>query len=70
MGIKCCKNCVPPKRHPGCWGTCPEYIKEKEQWDKYREEDRIQREVCSPIYDRREKRYMKSIVRRRYSKLK
>ena len=28
--INCCKDCVPPKRHTACWGTCPEYIAEKE----------------------------------------
>ena len=25
MSIKCCKNCVAPKRHPGCHSTCQEY---------------------------------------------
>lgn len=25
--INCCRECVPPKRHIGCHGTCPEYIK-------------------------------------------
>lgn len=34
MAIKCCKGCVAPKRHPGCHGHCPEYIAEKEQYDK------------------------------------
>lgn len=29
-----CKNCVPPKRSPGCHGKCPEYI----EWHN----DRIQ----------------------------
>jgi hypothetical protein len=23
--IKCCKGCVPPKRHTACHDTCPEY---------------------------------------------
>lgn len=27
--ITCCKGCVPPKRHPACWDTCPEYAEEK-----------------------------------------
>lgn len=27
--IKCCHYCVAPKRHPGCHGTCPEYLEEK-----------------------------------------
>ena len=20
-----CKDCVPPKRHPACWGSCPDF---------------------------------------------
>ena len=28
MQIKCCKGCVPPKRHTACWDHCPEYNKE------------------------------------------
>lgn len=27
--IKCCKGCVPPKRHTACWDTCPDYAAEK-----------------------------------------
>ena len=27
--IKCCKNCVAPKRHSGCHANCKEYIEEK-----------------------------------------
>lgn len=29
MGIKCCINCVAPKRYPGCHDHCTEYTKEK-----------------------------------------
>lgn len=35
--IKCCKNCVPPKRHLGCHNECTEYIQEKEQREKENE---------------------------------
>lgn len=34
MAIKCCKDCVPPKRHSGCHSKCEQYLKEKEQWEK------------------------------------
>lgn len=34
MKIKCCKDCVAPKRYPGCHGVCPEYIHEKELWEE------------------------------------
>lgn len=36
--IWCCKDCVAPKRRPGCHGTCPEYIVQKAEHEKEREE--------------------------------
>lgn len=36
--IWCCKECVAPKRHPGCHDRCPEYIKEKAVHEAEREE--------------------------------
>lgn len=38
MAIRCCRDCVAPKRYPGCHGTCPEHIREKAQHDAAREE--------------------------------
>lgn len=29
--IKCCKNCVPPRRKAGCHGTCPDYAEERQR---------------------------------------
>ena len=39
MGVRidCCKDCVPPKRHPACHDTCEEYKKQKAEWDKTKE---------------------------------
>jgi hypothetical protein len=34
MAIYSCKGCVPPKRYPGCHGSCPEYAEEKAQYEK------------------------------------
>ena len=34
--IKCCKDCVAPKRHPGCHSTCPEYRTEKAEYEEYK----------------------------------
>ena len=31
--ITCCHYCVPPKRHAACWGHCPEYLKEKAEYE-------------------------------------
>ena len=32
--IRCCKDCVAPKRHVGCHSSCPEYLKAKEEHDR------------------------------------
>lgn len=34
--IWCCKDCVAPKRYPGCHDHCPEYLAQKEKHDKER----------------------------------
>ena len=34
MAIKCCKDCVPPTRYPGCHDKCEQYIKEKAKWEE------------------------------------
>lgn len=31
--IYSCRDCVAPKRHPGCHSHCPEYAKEKAKHD-------------------------------------
>lgn len=53
MAIKCCHNCVAPKRHTACWGHCPEYLAEKEQDEKEKAQDRLKRKVSSDIYQQR-----------------
>ena len=32
--IECCHHCVPPKRHTACWDHCPEYLKEKAEYEE------------------------------------
>lgn len=32
--IQCCHHCVPPKRHTACWDHCPEYAKEKAEYEE------------------------------------
>ena len=34
MPITCCKGCVAPKRHTACWGHCPEYQKQKAEYEE------------------------------------
>jgi hypothetical protein len=31
--FECCHKCVPPKRYPGCSGTCPEYAEARAKFD-------------------------------------
>jgi hypothetical protein len=42
--IKCCKDCVAPKRHLGCHDTCEDYKKEKAEHDKSKQNERKKRE--------------------------
>lgn len=43
--IRCCKDCIPPKRKVGCHAYCEEYIKEKAVLDAIREKERKWKEV-------------------------
>lgn len=38
--ISCCHHCVPPKRHTACWDHCPEYLKEKAEYETIKAERR------------------------------
>lgn len=68
--ITCCKDCVPPKRHPGCHGSCPEYIAERAELDKQKEEDwknsTVKRYEDSGLYIARTKRAKRQIKADRY----
>lgn len=51
MAIKCCKDCVPPTRHPGCHGTCEQYLKEKAEYEKQKEYAKAHKTVMLTNYD-------------------
>ena len=51
MAITCCKNCVPPQRHPGCHGTCEQYLKEKAEYEKQKEYAKAHKTVMLTNYD-------------------
>ena len=38
MKIECCANCIVPKRHIGCHGTCPDYIEQSARIRELNEE--------------------------------
>ena len=63
MTIKCCKNCVAPKRHLACWGHCPEYLAEKAQEDQKNAQYKLKRKVSSDIYNQRADRIAKAMKR-------
>lgn len=35
--ITCCRECVAPKRHPGCQSHCEEYLRQKKLHDEEKE---------------------------------
>lgn len=41
--IKCCKDCVPPKRYPGCGANCKEYKEAKAQFEADKEKMRAKK---------------------------
>lgn len=53
MKIKCCKDCVAPKRYPGCHGVCPEYIHEKALWEEEKKVIREEHRRFSELYEQR-----------------
>ena len=61
MAIKCCKDCVSPKRYPGCHSHCPEYIEEKAEYDRLKAAADLKRDTIQGIirqrYDRVDRAY-------------
>ena len=51
MAIKCCKDCVPPTRYPGCHDKCEQYLKEKAEYEKRKEYAKAHKTVMLTNYD-------------------
>lgn len=68
MSFECCLNCCPPKRHPGCHGSCPEYMGQKAMHDEQKAaSDRkkfIKQRLQSQMYDGVHKAYKRRKVKR------
>ena len=62
--IMCCKECVAPKRHPGCHGTCEEYLAEKARYEILKADYNQQKKIYSDIYSQRANRVEKALKRR------
>lgn len=58
MGIKCCKDCVPPQRHVGCHAKCSKYLEEKAKWENEKNLIKANKAVMLTNYDFDEIRYV------------
>lgn len=65
MGIKCCKDCVAPKRHTGCHENCSEYLYEKKLHDERRQAISEKRQAENALYSQRERAVHKALRHRR-----
>lgn len=65
--IECCRYCVAPKRYPGCHGKCPEYLKEKAEYEKRKRAYYGDQAVNQGLYEQRTARVEKAlkVMRRR-----
>ena len=48
MPIRCCKDCIPPTRYPGCHAKCDKYLEEKAKWEE--EKKAIYKDQYPKIY--------------------
>lgn len=60
MSIKCCKDCMPPTRHPGCHAKCNRYLEEKAEDEKRKEYVKTHKAVILTNYDFNEIGYASS----------
>lgn len=67
MAINCCKDCVAPKRYPGCHGHCPEYLEEKARYDERMAAERKWKRTQNGITNARTSAVTKALKSRRYS---
>ena len=63
--IQCCRNCVAPKRHPGCHGTCPDYLKERANYDELKAIEAKKAKVRIGCYQQRDEAVRKMLKGKR-----
>lgn len=51
MPIKCCKDCMPPTRYPGCHAKCNKYLEEKAKWEEEKQLKKAHKAVVLTNYD-------------------
>ena len=69
MAFECCKYCKAPKRHPGCHGSCPEYIAERAEYDRRKAIYDRERDVSVAIYSNRGEKVYRAMKDRRNKKI-
>lgn len=67
--IECCRDCAPPKRRPGCHGSCPEYIMERAALDERNATENLQRQTKQNLYAQRDAAVKKAARKRRKEKI-
>lgn len=65
MAIHCCKGCTQPKRHPGCHGSCSEYLAEKAEHERQKEIHDKQRDIVYGIISDRENKIYRAMKNRK-----
>lgn len=58
-----CKGCTPPKRHPSCHATCPEYIEDKAAHDARKAKRDKERDIGCAIVQNRTDKVIKAMKR-------
>ena len=48
--FECCMVCEPPKRHPSCHSSCPEYIEKRAEYDRLKDKADHENQVWQSIY--------------------
>lgn len=59
--IMCCKECVAPKRHPGCHGTRGEYLAERAKYELLKEQHDQKKRISADIYNQRADRIERAL---------
>lgn len=45
-----CYYCKPPKRHPGCHATCPDYIEDKKNYNAMKEVADMEKQTNAVVH--------------------
>ena len=69
MGISSCKDCVAPKRYPGCHSVCQEYLEQKVEHDRLKAIHDREHRVTVDIYTSRNEKIYQAMKDRRNKKV-